>query len=323
MKGIQTSVIRKGVARWFAAALVVVGIIIGAFAARSGRALEGSGPADPDTIFEQFRTLRALHFSAAISATFSMAFADDPDPPAAALGVPIAGTLQYWAAGDRYRIESSFDNERFPGMSMRVAYDGRVFEMALPDGTVTTSAHEKSAALPILAPNPLLELVQYRFPISDENVAREFRLKDLQAAPLGTPAFNWALDNLRGEPVERAVLPGAVHDGQAYVHHVFVQPGQRGKPIRIDRVTGDGVATTSEFTDYMTVDTVRGPTYWPRRIVIQAYNPGGESVASLTYSILQLEVDGEYGDEVFTVRQGPTDRVWDDDRSEFLQAGGN
>ena len=205
-------------------------------------------------------------------------------------------------------------------MQTEVAYDGRRFQLLRSDGTLSYSGQDSAVILPVL-PNPLLELLQFRYPLTDENFQFQLRLKDVRNDQVQKRFFDvkWASIEEGGRLLERAIFPGGTYEGRSYVHHVYAVPGRRHVPIRIERVTEHGVLmTAAEFSDYCQLDTPSGPTYWPQEVVLRAFGCEGSEVVKMSFVFSAIEADVEIPEEVFVIGAQDAARVWDDDRREFV-----
>lgn len=282
--------------------------------------LAGPEQADLADLFSQFQSVSSLHFSASVSISLIPVEGECDCNLIRVPGEAIFGHVGYWAADDRYRISSHVDPDRFPGMQTDIAYDGRRFQLLRSDGTLSYSGHDSAVILPVL-PNPLLDLVQFRYPLTDENYQFAPRLKDVRndRPPTGFFDVPWVSVDDGGRSLERAIFPGGTYEGRSYVHQVYALPGQRHTPARIERVTEDGVMMTSaEFTDYCQLDTPSGPTYWPQEVVLRAFDSQGNEVVKMSFVLSTIEVDAEIPEEVFVISTQAAARVWDDDRREFV-----
>lgn len=290
------------------------------------RATADSG--DLRDLVQQFQSASSLAFWAELQMELSPSamgeMADELAIPASGDQVPPApvfGHIEYWASGDHYLIDSQLDPDRFPEMQTRVAYDGQRFQLLLSNGVLTTSAHE-SATIVTPVPNPLFELLQFRYALTDNNYQFELRLKDIQHDSIPDSFWNaeWTLLEDSGRALERAVFPGGVYEQRPYEFHVYVLAGERNRPIRIDRVAPDGrIYTSAAFSDYRRVDAVGGTGWWPHEVVLQAYDDQGQTAVKATYWLVSLGVDAPVSEEVFTIRAACAERVWDDDQRQFVE----
>ena len=274
-------------------------------------------PPDLSDLLRQFQSVSSLHFEADVE-LFVQSTAEEMRE-AITTDVPVLAVLSYWAEGDLYRYNSHADRQQFPGMHTEVAYDGRHFQMLFSTGTLTFSAQESSAQLPIL-PNPLLEVLQFRYPVTDTNRHSRLRLKDVcrDRVPAAFFQREWTIVEEGGRRLEKAVFPGGIYDGQEYESHVYVAPDARNKPLRIDRVTAQRTLTTSVFSDYLRVETPGGSTDWPRAVEIRAFDTQGREAVRISFTLSVLEVNETVSSEVFVIDQENAARVWDDDRQEFV-----
>jgi hypothetical protein len=269
-----------------------------------------------------------MQFSASVEITLSEAVAQccivDIAPTgfadARASDPRIMGEIEYWAAGDNYRINSYVDPAKYPGMDTQVAYNGERFQLLrLSASTLSYSVRDSASLLPIL-PNPLLELLQFRYPVTDENSPYRLRLKDIVKDKIPDAFWNveWVSVKEKHRILERAEFPGGTYEGQEYVHAVYAVPGSRNKPVRIDRVTARGPVTSAEFSHYFRVDTADGPSFWPRRVVLKAFDVEGEQVGKISFIITSFSLGAKIPPETFTISLEAAERVWDDDRAEFV-----
>jgi hypothetical protein len=287
--------------------------------------------ADPglQDLFLQFQSVESIKFTATVE--FRNVQPITPECVCLALNAPpgttVTGYFEYSGQGDRYRVNSYLDPEKFEGMQTQVAYDGVRFQLLLSDGTLSLSSQDSPTILPILL-NPLLQLLQFRYPMTDDNYQYEIRLANvLNDSP--PPEF---FESTRGgvpggsRTLRRATFPGGTYDGVAYEHRVYANASSLDKPIAIDRarvggaITPDGsdAITSTEFSDYVQIDTATAPAFWPLTIVMHAYNSDGEEVASVSYKLTELLIDEELTSSDFLIDSGAAERVWDDDLGQFI-----
>jgi len=269
----------------------------------------------------QFQSLSALVASADVVVQMpnDIAFANNDEDcngsPANPSNKPVTGTLDYWAADQRYKIISQLDGNLAPGMQVQVAYNSQRWQLLRADGTLIDSPQDNAVILPML-PNPLLEVLQFRYPLTDGNSGQYLRLKDVlqDQVPEAFWAVSWTQVNEDGRALERAIFPGGSYEGQSYVQHVFVEPGARNKPVRIDRVGEQGRLTSAEFDDYHQV----GSGVWPYRVFLQVFEQG-RRVGWMAFTVTSLTVDTEIPQATFTMPHESAARVWIDDEQRFAE----
>lgn len=245
-------------------------------------------------------------------------------------GVPISGRLEYRASGDRYRIASDLEPDKYPGLQSQVAYDGETFQLLLDNNFFSYSEQDKGTALPVL-PNPVLELLQFRYPLADANYGLELRLKDIwndrvpqefrKVGLRDVKNVTWTEVREGDRLLERAIFPGGTFEDQRYVLHVLVEPGRRNMPVRIDRVSDSGQRASTEFSDYIRLDSAGGPSFWPKKVVIRAFESDETEVARVSFAISDIVLDAEYPQAAFTLDSCSATNVWDDDRGAFVPTG--
>ncbi len=270
-------------------------------------------------LIHQFQRIKSLSFAADVSMV-QYALDDCTFDLELPLGEPILGRFEYWAADGRYRANSYVDPDRLPGWQTQVAYDGRRFQLLLPNGVLSYSAQDSAAIVPGL-PNPLLELLQFRYPLTDDTAHLSVQLKDVRGDQVPAEFFqvDWVRMQDGSRELERAVFPGGIFQGQSYVHHVYVLAGSRHMPVRIDRVSEGRVVSSVEFSEYDRLDSAAGPTFWPRKVILRTFTSDGRPAAEIAYDLGQIAVDLELPPEIFVIHSGSAPAgIWDDDRREFV-----
>lgn len=226
-------------------------------------------------------------------------------------------------SGDRYRVNNYVDPNLYPGMDTQFAYDGQRFQLLRPSaGMFSFSSQDNDVILPTL-PNPILELVQFCYPVTDANLQRRLRFKDIigASAPIDVQNVTWTVAHEEGRSLHRAVCPGGTYEGRQYVHHVYAAPNSHNKPKRIDRITVDGVLiTSSEFSRYIEAATPDGPTFWPQRVVLKAFDDKGARAGKISFNIMAFSLNAEPPrQEVFSISTEGVERAWDDDLQQLVQ----
>lgn len=278
---------------------------------------------DPDLreVVEQFQSVSSLHFTASVDLRVFSADLVGCCVGIAADGTVISGKMEYWAAGDMYRLNSYMDPAKYPGMDSEFAYDGQHFQLLLKSGSVLTYSAQDNASVVIMLPNPLLELLQFRYPFTEANAGLRLRLKDVISDQIPEEFWNVNCVNVEenGQVLERAEFPGGTYQGQQYVHHVFTLPGSRNKPLRIDWVTTEATISSAEFSHYFRVATTSGPTFWPRSVILRAFDSQGKRAAEMSFVITDFSVNAAIPQEIFTISTVGVQTVWDDDLQMFVQ----
>jgi len=243
-------------------------------------------------------------------------------------GEEIQGHIEFWGSGPRYRLQSWTDPQKLPWMILQVAYDGERYELLLPDGTLSVSATgDRRGVVPAL-PDPLAELLQVHYPLTDENAHLSLRLTDLQQVPPREVDFSGANWEMLGNGLwEVASFPGGVYEGREYTHRVYVPAQTREWIAAIERVAVSGeMLTRTEFSDYRLVPSAEGQCAMPHRVVLRAYDDCGGEALRVSYVLTAMELDTEIPDATFRITDGVV-RIWDDDAGCFVDndgpSGGN
>lgn len=281
----------------------------------------GQSSPSPDLrdLFEQYRAVSSLHFVASVEVTMSATAAACCQyiPP----GITIKGSMEFWAEGGNYRVNSYMEPDKYPGMDTQIAYNGEKFQMLrLSANTLSYSSQDQPGGVMSL-PNPLLELIQFRYPVTDANAHLSQRFKDVTGDHVPPSFWNSAWTSVEEDlrMMDRVEYPGGRYEGRDYVHHVFAMPGARNLPVRIDRVTASGARiTSSEFSQFEKIAAGNLATYWPQIAVLRAFEENGKEAGRMSFILKHLEVNAEFAPEVFTIDTDGV-RVWDDELEEFVQ----
>lgn len=272
-------------------------------------------PSELSELFAHLQSLDSVHLSAT-SSIWAPVLSQCVDTQQN-LSAPLDGQFEYWATGDKYYLKSWAEPDKYPGIQTEVAYDGEKFQLLRSDGTLSVSSTDSDTLLPVL-PNPLWELVRFRYPVTDQNAGAELKFNAIKQDDV--PESFWEVDWHSvpefGQPLERAVFPGGSFEGKSYVHHVYAPEDEHHKPVRIDRVRPDGLLLTrTEFSNYQQVSGA----WWPYQIVLRAFDDAGKSVGYIAYTVTELEINPSIPSGVFTIPPASAARVWDDDAAAFVE----
>ncbi len=269
-------------------------------------------------LLEQFQWVTSIEFAASVEISVSDALAACSDVPAPQVGT--RGSYHYCATGDRYRIKSFVDPARYPGLNTEAAFDGEQFTMSREAGSAVSHGSGDNAVLLPTLPNPMFELLQFRYPVTDDNADLRLRFRDIQADAVPAAFWDvaWTPIEEDGVQLQRASFPGGTYEGRDYVHHLYAAPGAPRTPVRIERVASDGTTlTSSEFSHYSVIDTPHGPTYWPGTVVLRAFDADGDEVGEISYVISDLAVNHDIPQAATTVDTETALSIWDDDLQVF------
>lgn len=233
-----------------------------------------------------------------------------PDPT---LSIPIGGRFELRAADARYLTISHVDPTHMPWMQAEVGYDGIKYQLLLSDGTLSLQSSDSASILPIL-PNPLLQLVTFRYPLTDANFETEIRIQDIwnDQIPESFWQVSWSTFLDEGLIRERALFPGGSYEGRSYLHHVITPLGRRRTPVRIDRIDDQGkLLTRAEFSDYHTTEGENGSGYSPYRIVLKSFVGDNVLAVQISYTVTEFSVGQPMVDSEFIVPENHAQRVWD------------
>lgn len=265
------------------------GAFIAVILAMSPAALAQS---DPDEMLNQFEVIDQLVIDAAVEITVH----DQVVCENAATGVVIEGDYQFHANGANWRVSSDVDPGGVQGLVTDVAWNGSLFQYLDHQASMLSiTTGSEPAAIGMALVNPLLELMQPQFPLTDSNENDTPRMAEVRqkAAATSLAGATWETVVVDGRTLERTILPGNSYESVAYVHHLFVRPGQRGRPIQIDRVSAQGqVITRATFDGYDRFTVGAATMYWPRNGGFQVRDPAsGDVEAEMSYAIRSIAVN--------------------------------
>lgn len=272
-------------------------------------------------LLQQYPAVDSIHLQATVDVRV---FSDEASQSGiAGEGRVIEGTYEFRAAGERYRVDSYLDESRFPGMNATIAYDGNRFQMLFKGDSLLILGGADNDALMQSLPNPLVELVQFLVPLTDESASRRVRFKDARTAAaedtlVAAAAWDVVVDDRA--TLERTIMPGGTYEGLTYVHHIFVVPGERNRPIRIDRVEEgtDQVISSASFSHYSRIQA-NGTAYdWPTRVRLIAYQDG-QREAEMSFVLHTIQIGVDIPVDVFTIDFNEADTVWDDALEIFVK----
>ncbi|MFO0828843.1 MAG: hypothetical protein U0572_11940 [Phycisphaerales bacterium] len=297
----------------------------------AGSLLVGTGVAGPNSnpsLGDSVRTLRAAP-SMAIEAIVAFITTDPSSYPAVTCdGYPTYGTYSYRANGQAWLIKSYLDSTRFKGMNSELSFDGNQEFVARSDNEIVSiSEAGEPSDLGMSLPNPIFALASYARPVNDANIGSPLKLSDLKSindGALDASTAVWVPVQVDGLSLERTVLPGDTLAGHSYAHYVYVVPGKRTEPVRVDRVIEDGtVLTRYDFTDWKTADGVPegtpGASRFPRNVKFIQYRAGdGAMLYQANYLVTKLKLGAPVATDELTVTVHASDHLYQADKGEYI-----
>ena len=277
---------------------------------------------DLSALHRQFQQLSSLHFRAQVEI---LPGPGAVEPDCLCVVEPVAGEIQYWAEGNRYRILSTIEGDCYSWAQSEVAYDGRQFQLLRSDGTLIQSVRDDPRTVLPVVPNPLLELLQFMHPLTDANQYLRTRMVDVQkdSPPESFWRARWQPVRQQGvSGLERAVFPGGTYLSDVYEYNVYARPGQHDRPVRIDRVTTEGrLLSSSRFDAWVDVPGRGGKvTSWPFHVTMIGYDRRGTEAVRVDYFLYDVAVDRSYSSDIFRVQPAKAKRIWKDNEQRFQPA---
>ncbi len=256
----------------------------------------------------QFKTVSSLEFAADVRI---LLFQNSEGCSAVQPNVKIDGWVRFMSSGERYRYQCYADPARYPGIQTEVAYDGSDLQILLSTGLLIVSSENHDTLLPTL-PNPLIEWLQYAYPVDDARKDREPRWDriHLDPVPTGIANVDWLTELDDGVPVFKTILPGGTHEGIPYQHSILMDArGPRAASV-IERRSPARVITRSEFSHFLICESADMVRVWPQKIRLKAYADDGGLAVIMDYELYELKIDGPTRDEDFRIPHSAASRVW-------------
>jgi len=271
-----------------------------------------------DQLVEQFANLEVISFAADVRTRFNEA----PSPRVGA-DQTIEGSFEYEASGHMWRKASFLDPDAYPGMNTEIAYDGRWHQYHMRNSDVmSTSVGTDERLAGMCLPNPILLFAQFLVPVDDGG--RDVLLRHVRAA-----ASEWSPPPVEWTPVEasptsamRAVLPGAVSDGEPYDIHVIVPTEDDVAPIVMNMVREDGgLLMRSTFSDFVFLRPDAQTERWPTRAVFEVFDGSPDrQMGVMSMDLHDLRIGGAPPDASrYRLDWDAPSRVWFDEGRTFLK----
>lgn len=234
-------------------------------------------------------------------------------------GTPIAGAFSAWARDDRYARRIHLDPQGYPGLDKSIAFNGVTAQSIEHDRELAVVKTGDVPTFGMDLPDPLAELVQFLYPLSDASPLEMPRFVGPVSDPnllvrLGTVTWIAWDDNSA-----TALFPGALLDGIAYEHRVlFERSNGVMLPTSIERRAPGMTLTSLSLSNPQPFPAPGGTMLWPTDAVYRAHAPDSSVLGEYHYNITTIDASGLFSDDVFTLPSTRGERIWDADAHEFL-----
>lgn len=300
---------------------VLAALVLVPFGLRADLPVESEGLR---ALFTQFQADHSLYFKSYVEILIIRADATYPAEYQSVVGTPIGAEVEYWAEGERYHYRSHVECDHLTCYNGAVAFDGDYFQILFEGSKVlSVSSTDKAGVFGVL-PNPMIQLVQFRYPVDDRNDPVFVRLKDIRADQVGESYWNvtWTdvmlPPNSTSRALKRAQFPGGFFEGEDCIQNVYVPVDSSHQLTRIEWVTTTGrVFATVEFGDYLTLGSGVDQTCWPRSVVMTGFESDGTPAIEMRYTVTDLVVNAEIPVERFRIAPPDGAKIWDDDAQVF------
>lgn len=274
-----------------------------------------------DSLREQFAQIHSVH----LRASYGISFQNGKGT----LGTGSA-TLEYWASGDQFRVETSASPE-LAGAGFAAdqiitfnAAESRV--LMVPTSTLVISRGEVTDSS--VVPNPLF--LPLSFLAIRRSVCAECRPSLADARRMSTTALTES-NRVRIEP-----MAGQIHGVRLAIAGRSSREGseeigltRQGESWSVssfeERAPDGGLKDRSTFTNAMAIPNTQPVVYIPRNIVLEHWSdgsdlPNGATAARVDIEIQELSINAEVDDAVFTISPDAARTVIDNDLRDFVRA---
>lgn len=217
------------------------------------------------------------------------------------------GSYEYFAEGDRYKIECRTSKNLGFLPDVEVAYDGkRFYHLNHGSGILTYKNQDISTTIGAL-PNPLFMPVSF---LSREDDSCRFCA--LRMTDFNSQSDHWShrvervkiksqrKDPNTGQTFTDLELPGGTKAKRQLKINLRITdtPDGQLRTSRIDEITAEGkLVTSTTFADFFA--TALGQ--FPRTIVLEGFDENSNLLVRITYSIKTLEFNGAVDNTVFAI----------------------
>ncbi|MGH9868525.1 MAG: hypothetical protein ACREAA_10230 [Candidatus Polarisedimenticolia bacterium] len=229
------------------------------------------------------------------------------------------GQFEYWASGDKYRVNSSSDPALGLEGDSQTAWNSKEFQFFRPSDSVLSIQRTDPGMVSAALPNPFFLETMFLTRDSDSCPTCLTSPGDLRNAR----RWSRVLDRAHSEETaqragETVLVPGQVLHGLPLVYRLAFQGGGAGTKLEsIDRLTRGRVLSTTRFSDYRPAD--QGGGEFARHIEEHVYDDAGNVLAHLGWTIDVVEINQVIPDEIFTIDRESAPAIWDSETGRFTK----
>lgn len=244
-----------------------------------------------------------LHWD--VTARFHVAHAGDN---VVADGEPTLGTFSFWSRAAKYRQDMYMEPARYTEVDTSIAFNGSEFQVHRRDLDSLAFGAGDQTMFGMGLPNPLTEVLQFLYPLTDDNWMHEIKLQTVQSDENlwdRVAGVEWDQEAPSSAPI--GYFAGGTLHGISYTYEVhFVAEGDLLLPIAIHKVTRGGTWMSTMLSDYFTA----GGQWWPGVIEHTVFN-GVDVVEEMMYVVTSFDSDPDFDDLIFTLDDSTVGFVWD------------
>lgn len=236
-----------------------------------------------------------------------------------------AGSYEYWAEGDRYKIKCHSDKHLGLLPDVDLAYDGsRFYHLDRASGILSYQRHDISKTFGAL-PNPLFMPVNFLSIEDDDCPFCALRLGDLKSANTRwyerasrLEAKAQAKDQITGQSLTEVEMPGGTKAKRQFKIRMRMAGASEGegRATLIDQVGLDGKLLSSTTFDNFQ-PTAMGE--FPRAMKLEVFDEKSNILIQMVYSVKTLEIDQPLEKSVFAISFDEAETVWDSDDRKFAK----
>lgn len=232
-------------------------------------------------------------------------------------GEPTFGTFSFWSRGAKYRQDMYMDPARYTEVDTSIAFNGFEFQVHRRDLDSLAFGTGDQTMFGMGLPNPLMEVLQFLYPLTDDNWMHEITLQAVQTdEDLWDRVAGVEWDQQAPSSAPIGYFPGGTLHGISYTYEVhFVADGDLLLPIAIHMMTSGGTWMSTMLSDYFSASG----QWWPGVIEHTVYD-GMDVEEEMTYVVTDFHAEPDFDDSIFTLDDSSVSFIWDADEQTMASA---
>lgn len=237
------------------------------------------------------------------------------------------GQIEYWAQGNRYRINCKIsDNLKKAGLvrNLDMAFDGNRFYFLDYQSEILSFGQQEPSYSILALPNPFF--LPLDFISSDDDNCENCRLK---LSDIKNPPAIWAERSksiteissatISGKKMSEIRMPGGKLQQKQYEFRIKLAGNteENSYPKQIDKVALDGKKLVSlTFSDF--TQPANNSLKIPKLISIDAFDESGKAAMKTVFTFREIEINQPIKESHFQISPSEAKQLWDSDRRKFV-----